>query len=278
MDANRIGQTFSDLKARGQVGLIPFLPAGYPDLATTAALIPTLESAGANVIEIGLPFSDPVADGPTIQQAFTAALKKKVKVAEIFAAIRGVRPSVKLPLIAMMSYSIVFRHGVERFIADARESGFDGLIIPDLPPPEAQKVCSLIRAGELDTILLVAPTTAPERQIEIAGLSSGFVYYLSVSGITGERDRLPPDLIDNLKKLRKMTQRPLCVGFGISRAEHLAKLSAVADGVIVGSAYVKRIQTCIDQGLGVISRNLREYTQELLSQVRLTDFSLPAPP
>src|SRR5437773_1890796 len=146
MDSKSIGQTFTDLHARGQIGLIPFLPAGYPDLATTAALIPGLEAAGANVIEVGFPFSDPVADGPTIP---------------------------------------------------------------------------------------------PERRVEIAELSSGFVYYLSVSGITGERDRLPPDLIDNLRKLRKVTSRPLCVGFGISRAEHVAKLSAVADGVIVGSAYVK---------------------------------------
>src|SRR6185437_15771739 len=162
-----IAQTFEDLRARGQIALVPFLPAGFPDLQTTVACLPALESGGANVIEIGFPFSDPIADGPVIQEAFTAALTKKLKVSDVFAAVAQVRPTLSVPLVAMVSYSIVFRYGVEKFSTDARAAGFDGMIVPDLPPPEAQNVCGKVRDAGLDTVLLVAPTTAPERRSEI---------------------------------------------------------------------------------------------------------------
>src|SRR5437588_2358886 len=177
-----IGQTFDELRARGRIGLAPFLAAGFPDLETTAACLVSLQSAGASVIELGFPFSDPIADGPVIQEAFTEALKHKIKVADIFATVRGVRPDLTVPLVAMVSYSIVFHYGVERFAGEAKAAGFDGLITPDLPPPEAQRASALVRASGLDTILLVSPTTSPARREEIARLSSGFVYYLSVSG------------------------------------------------------------------------------------------------
>ena len=137
----------------------------------------------------GIPFSDPIADGPIIQEAFVAALAKKLTVSDIFAAIRETRLKVNIPLVAMVSYSIVFRYGLDRFVADAKAAGFDGLILPDLPPPEAQAVCGRVQAGGLDTILLVSPTTAPERRSEIARLCSGFIYYLSVSGITRSEER-----------------------------------------------------------------------------------------
>src|SRR6185503_15462962 len=154
-----IADTFAQLRAKKQLAFMPFIPAGYPDLATTEKLLPALEQAGASIVEIGIPFSDPIADGPVIQEAFTAALAKKLKLAEVFATVKKARASVSIPLVAMVSYSIGYRYGIERFAATMKESGFDGLILPDLPPPEAKAICEKVLAAGLDTILLVAPTT-----------------------------------------------------------------------------------------------------------------------
>src|SRR3954468_5977070 len=153
-------QTFEELRAKKQIAMMPFIAAGYPDLETTVATIPALEKAGANLLEIGFPFSDPVADGPVIQEAFVRALAKKIRVADIFHAIGETRSKVSIPLGAMLSFSVVFRYGLERFVKDAKAAGFDGMIIPDLPPPEAEKICDTIQAGGLDTVLLVAPTSS----------------------------------------------------------------------------------------------------------------------
>ena len=252
----------------GRLGLMPFIPVGYPDLQTTAAILPALESAGATAIEIGFPFSDPIADGPTIQEAYTSALAHKIRVADVFSLIKGLRAKLAIPLVGMLSYSIIFRYGLERFVREAHDAGFDGLIIPDLPPPEAQKVCQILRGGKIDTILLIAPTTSPERRREIAGLCSGFVYYLSVAGITGERDQLPGDLLSNVNELKKLTDCPICVGFGISKPEHLVQLAGHADGAIVGSAFVKQIQSHRDAGPAVIAEQCGVYARRLLSKVR----------
>lgn len=262
-----IRQKFDELRSRGTLGLAPFLPAGFPDLQTTVTCIAELEEAGASVIEIGIPFSDPIADGPIVQEAFTAALAKKIRVADVFGAVVSVRSRVSVPLAAMVSYSIVFRYGVERFSRDARAAGFDALILPDLPPPEAQRVCQTVRSADLDTILLVAPTTSRERRHEIAQLSSGFVYYLSISGITGERDQLPPDLSKSVRELRDLTDRPICVGFGIHKRQHLVQLKGIADGAIVGSAFVRRIQQQMDAGPEAIGQAVARYARELLGKV-----------
>jgi tryptophan synthase alpha chain len=260
--------TFAQLRSRKQIALMPFIPAGYPDLETTAACLPALEQAGANIIEIGIPFSDPIADGPVIQEAFAKALAKKLKLADIFATIRRARSNVSIPLVAMVSYSIVFRHGLERFIAEAKESGFDGLILPDLPPPEAQSVATKVRSGGLDTILLVAPTTSQQRRQEIAKLCSGFVYYLSVTGITGERDQLPPDLEQNVRNLKSLSPCPVCVGFGIAKPSHVAQLAGIADGAIVGSAVVRRMAQLEKDGPAKIASGVGDYCRELLTEVR----------
>lgn len=262
-----IRKTFDGLRARGRIGLVPFIPAGYPDVQTTIACLPALQAGGASVIEVGIPFSDPIADGPVIQEAFTEALARKLKVSDVFRAVASVRERVTIPVAAMVSYSVVFRYGIEKFTADARAAGFSGLILPDLPPPEAQQVCGKVRAGGLDTILLVAPTTAPERRQQIADLSSGFVYYLSVSGITGERDQLPPELAAKVTELRGLTGRPVCVGFGIHKPRHLAQLAGIADGAIVGTAYVRRMKQHLDEGPAGISRAVEAYTRELLSEL-----------
>ncbi len=258
-----IQQTFQSLRAANRIALMPFVPAGYPDLETTSACVLALQDASASLIEIGFPFSDPIADGPTIQEAFTYSLARGVRIAQIIETIKSIRSRVTIPLAAMLSYSIVYRYGLERFVHDLRGAGFAGVILPDLPPPEAQKVCDTIRAGGLDTILLIAPTTAPERRIEIAKLCSGFIYYLSVSGITGERNQLPPDLAANVRDLKSNTDVPVCIGFGIHRAEQIEQLHGISDGAIVGTAFVRRMKAKLDQGSERIAEAVALYCREL---------------
>ncbi len=253
------------------MGLVPFVAGGFPELL---ALGPVLEAMGSEenarigvaAIEVGFPFSDPIADGPTIQAAFTEALAAGVTVADIFTNVASVRDRVHVPLVAMVSYSIVYRWGVERFCWEARAAGFGGLIVPDLPPPEAEAVCDRVRSEGLDTVLLVAPTTRPERRREIAKLCSGFVYYLSVSGITGQRDGLPADLDANVAGLREMTDKPICVGFGIHQSRQVSDLSRVADGAIVGSAIVKRMGENRAAGPAAVAGAVGEYCRQLLGQ------------
>jgi tryptophan synthase alpha chain len=263
-----IAQIFERLGAKKQFAFMPFIPAGYPDLATTGALLPALENAGASIIEIGLPFSDPIADGPVIQEAFTAALKNNLKMADVLATVAKVRASVSIPLVAMGSYSIVYRYGLDRFIADAKQAGIDALILPDLPPPEAESICKKVQAAGLDTILLVAPTTSPQRRKQIAALSSGFIYYLSVTGITGERKDLPANIVGNLKQLREVSKVPVCVGFGIATAEHMKQLAPHADGGIVGSAVVRVMQKHASEGAEAIARHVGDYCRDVLRLVR----------
>ena len=229
------------------LALLPFIPAGYPDLETTALTLRAVAAAGADVIEVGFPFSDPVADGPTIQAAFHEALQKGLKIRQVLDAVKDCRDMIvtpagrRVPLVSMVSYSLMYRYGADRFVRDLKAAGFDGLILPDLPPPEAQRVVGTVRDGGLDTVLLVSPTTPPARRETVVALCSGFVYYLAVSGITGARDSLPDDLARNVADLKNRTDVPVCVGFGVSRAEHLRQLTGVADGAIVGSALVKRM-------------------------------------
>jgi tryptophan synthase alpha chain len=262
-----LANIFQDLRGRRGIGLLPFIPAGFPDLETTTATLPALEAAGASAIEVGFPFSDPIADGPTIQEAFTAALAKGVKVAHVFECVAAARPKVTIPLLAMVSYSIIYRYRLDRFLSAAKSAGFDALIVPDLPPPEAQRVCDVIRSTGLDTVLLVAPTTTPQRRREIARLSSGFIYYLSLSGVTGEREHLPADLADGVRRLRDLTDRPICVGFGISKPSHLAQLQGLADGAIVGSAFVKIMRSHAGKGAQFLADRCGEYARELLREV-----------
>src|SRR5437870_8419667 len=171
-------EVFAALRSKKRVGVLPFIPAGYPDLNATRELLPALERAGASAIEVGIPFSDPIADGPVVQEAFTAALSRGLKLRDVLKTMREARSSVSIPLMSMVSYSIVFRYGPEKYFADAKAAGFDGLILPDLPPPEAEVICEKVRKAGLDTILLVAPTTSRERRKEIGRLCSGVIYSL----------------------------------------------------------------------------------------------------
>ncbi len=267
MNRQTIHSTFASARETKRIALMPFIAAGFPDLASTAAVLPALEQGGASLIEIGFPFSDPIADGPTIQAAFTDALAKGIRIADIFRTVEAVRSKVSIPLIGMLSYSIVYRYGVERFVKDARSAGFDGLILPDLPPPEAQSICKIVQAGGLDTVLLIAPTTTAARRKEILSLCSGFAYYLSVSGITGERDRLPEDVTTNVRALRELSDTPVCVGFGIHRAEQVAQLAGISDGAIVGSAFVKRMREAAPDGPKAVAAIAESYCRELLRLV-----------
>lgn len=223
-------------------GLWPFLPAGYPDISFTGALLRGLAKLPIRGVELGFPFSDPIADGPVIQAAFTAALEKGLRVNQVFDAVRSARgDGVAYPIVAMVSASIVYRLGAETFVASAEEAGFDGLIIPDLSLEEAPKLATACGKADLRLCMLTAPTTPADRLRRIAEISSGFLYYVSVQGVTGQRDTLPVDLEAHVRQIKAESGLPTLVGFGISQPEHVKTVCGFADGAIVGSAIVRRM-------------------------------------
>jgi tryptophan synthase alpha chain len=246
LSESRIQKTFAALK---HAAFIPFFTAGDPDLGTTAALVREATARGADLIEIGVPFSDPIADGPVIQASYYRALDKGFKVEQAFELARALRKDgLKVPLICMVSDSLVFSRGLDAFFGAAKESGFDGMIVPDLPAGYEGDAASVAAAKGLDLIFLCAPTTTPERRALIAQRSTGFIYYISVAGITGTRLALPPDLESNVKDLKSRTKTPVCVGFGISSPEQAAAVGKIANGVIVGSALVKQTAELVKAG------------------------------
>ena len=236
---NPIDALFHKLRAEGRKAFIPFVTAGDPDLRTTVRLLDELSRRGAALIEIGFPYSDPIADGSVIQASYTRALERGIRVDDILAAVRSFRG---VPLVAMVSYSLVHHRGPARFVAEAQAAGFSGAIVPDLPVDEAVELAKIAAGADFKLVLLVTPTTPRERARRIAQLSTGFLYCVSVIGITGERRALPPELTEQLRWLRTQTELPLCVGFGISQPEHVRALRDLADGVIVGSALVRRLE------------------------------------
>jgi tryptophan synthase alpha chain len=266
--ANPIDDLFRRLRLSREKAFIPFLSAGDPDIATTAIVIRELDSLGSHLIEIGFPFSDPIADGPVIQASYTRALDRGLKLADVFRCVEGVKQKanpVSAPIIGMASYSLIFRKGVEAFLDRAIQAGFSGAIVPDLPLEEAEPLAKLAAAKDFRLVLLVTPTTLPKRAERIAKLSTGFVYCVSVAGITGERDRLPDELQEQLRRLRTMTDLPLCVGFGISKPAHVQMLRDIADGIIVGSAIVRRLQGAKPDGLDAAIGQIRELVGALLT-------------
>jgi tryptophan synthase alpha chain len=227
------------------MAFMPFIAAGDPDLSTTSRLIHSLAAAGADLIEVGFPYSDPIADGPVIQASYSRALAKHVKLKEIFATMTGVSREIQTPLVGMVSYAIIFRHGVEAFVKEARLAGFAGLIVPDLPGDDAAGFAALMAESQLDLIQLIAPTTPRERAAKILKHASGFVYCIAVAGTTGVRKELAPHLSEMLTSLRSQTTLPLAVGFGISAPDQIDQLRGKADGVIVGSAVVKYLDALV---------------------------------
>ncbi|MCL4106821.1 UNVERIFIED_CONTAM: hypothetical protein GTU68_046215 [Idotea baltica] len=239
---------------------MPFITAGDPDVATTAKLLKTLKAANVDLIELGFPYSDPIADGPVIQASYTRALDHGITVDSIFKMMADLKDQELPPVVAMVSFAIVFRFGVRQFVQKAAESGFSGFIIPDLPADEAAEMSEVAKAAELDLVQLIAPTTAPGRTQEILDASSGFVYCVSVAGTTGVRQELPPVLVEQLKGFRQSTKLPLAVGFGISSPEQVAGLEGVADGIIVGSAIVKRAAAATDEAMAEVLQFAEQMT------------------
>lgn len=252
MKMNRIDEFFTSLKAEKRRALIPFFTAGDPDLETTALLVRAAFERGAGLVEIGVPYSDPIADGPVIAESYTRALRQGVRVDSVFDMIKRFRQDaskVAGPIVTMVSYSIVLKRGIDRYLGEAKVAGVDGLIVPDLPVEEAGGLARSVRDQDLRLIQLVTPTTPSERAVKIAETTSGFLYYVSVAGITGERKALPADLEANVGRLRERTSLPICVGFGIADPEQVRALAPVADGLIVGSALVRRIADARARGL-----------------------------
>jgi tryptophan synthase alpha chain len=250
-DPSPIAARFAELRSKGQMAFMPFVTAGDPDLATTVAAIRELDARGVDLIEVGFPYSDPIADGPVIQASYTRALQRHVHVDQIFSAMKSAATgpdAVNCPLLAMVAFSIVFRVGIERFLKQAADAGFAGLIVPDLPGDEAAEFFTATRAAGLDLIQLIAPTTPADRVERILSHCSGFMYCVSVAGVTGVRDQLPEALLGQLAELRSRTDLPLAVGFGISRPEQVAPLRGKADGVIVGSAIVRQLAAIEGEG------------------------------
>lgn len=236
-----IDDVFARLKAEKKKAFIPFVTAGDPDLATTSEALKVLAREGASLCEVGIPYTDPIADGPVVQASYTRALSRGIKLADTFKMLKETTADLPIPVVTMVSYSIVYRHGLKEYVADAQAAGVAGAIVPDLLVEESDELDAICRERDFSLIRLVTPTTPRERALKIAQASTGFLYYVSVTGITGERTQLPPDLIDNVSWLRENSSVPVCIGFGISQPEHVKMLAPVADGLIVGSAIVRRM-------------------------------------
>ena len=238
---SRIGQRFAKLRATSGKALICFLTAGDPDIETTKALALELEQAGADILELGAPFSDPLADGPSIQASSQRALKNGTTMSAVLGLVADIRKSSELPLVVMTYTNPVQRYGLARFAKDAESAGVDGVIMTDMPPEEADEWKPLADASGLDTIFLLAPTSPPARIESVARAASGFVYCVSRTGVTGAQTDLPEELQSMLTAIRAATDKPIVVGFGVSCSEHVRQVCQWADGAVVGSALVNLV-------------------------------------
>jgi len=259
---SRIQSTFQRLAARGEKALIAYIMAGDPTLEDTETYVQQLAGAGADVVELGVPFSDPIADGPIIQQAAERALRSGTTLKKILATVRSLRTKTKIPLVLMAYYNSIFRYGEAAFCRDAAAAGVDGLIVPDMPPEEAGTIHPVAEAAGLDVIFLLAPTSAAKRETAVARLSRGFIYYVSLTGITGAKLTDKADVEKKVREIRGYTKTPVAVGFGIATPEDAREVARIADGVIVGSALVKLIA---EGGHAVLTDRLSSFTRSLKS-------------
>ncbi len=243
---SRISDKFAQLKSQGQRALMPFISAGDPNMETSYRLLFELERQGADIVELGIPFSDPIADGPTIQRASQRSLQNGTTVDDVLALVRRVRQTSQLPLVLMTYYNLVYHYGEEQFVKAALSAGADGLIVPDLPPEEAGNLLKASDSQGLDIIFLLAPTSTPDRIELVSKSSRGFIYYVSLTGITGARGELAQGIKQQVQAIRAQTDKPIAVGFGIANAEQAAQVAAWADGVIVGSALINIIENYLD--------------------------------
>jgi tryptophan synthase alpha chain len=264
---SRIQKRFDWLKSKSEKALVAFITAGDPDLATTQELFSVIEEGGADIIELGVPFSDPLADGPVIQSASQRSLKSGTTLKKIIQLVRDIRKSSQLPIVLMTSFNPVFVYGQEAFVKDAVDAGVDGVIIPDLPPEEAGEFDALAKPKNLDMIHLLAPTSTPDRVEMVGAQSRGFVYYVSLTGVTGARDSIAAGVEDKVTQIKQATSLPVLIGFGISGPEQAKAASGFSDGVIVGSAIVRMIEETPDpaerkEKLKVFVRRMKQSLQD----------------
>jgi tryptophan synthase alpha chain len=262
-----ITQIFKKAQRQRRRVLIPFITAGDPDLETTKRLIFTIAQNGGDILELGVPFSDPLADGPTIQAASQRALKNGLTLRDILDMVKEVRAEIDMPIILMGYYNPFYQYGLAQLVKEAKDAGVNGFIIPDLPVEEADEWLKHSRQHKLDTIFLVAPTTPLSRAKKITQKSTGFIYYVSVTGVTGARKELPKDLIGNLKQLKQITRKPIGVGFGISSPAHVQRLVPYADGIVVGSAIVRIIEK--GQNPDEICAEVGKFIQDLAQATKI---------
>ncbi len=237
----RIGKRFEALRKARKTGFVAYITAGDPDLATTRKLVPELERRGVDILELGVPFSDPLADGPEIQRASQRALRHRVSISDVLDLVADLRQETEIPIVLFTYFNPMHRYGLKRLVDRAAEAGVDGILALDLPPEEAADYKDLMSERGMDTIFLIAPTSGEERIRRIASHTSGFVYYVSRTGVTGERDSLEETLGDRVAAIRRHTSQPVAVGFGISTPEQSREVAGYADAVVVGSAIVRRI-------------------------------------
>jgi len=243
----RIEKLFERLKSEGRKAFIPYITSGDPSLEITLELVLALDKAGADLIELGVPFSDPIADGPVIQRATDRALRNGVTLHKVLQLGENIRKKSEIPLVLFSYFNPLLNHGLEKLAKDAVAAGFDGILASDLTIEESEPFVRTMRGAGLNTIFLVAPTSSPERMKKIAETSNGFLYAVSRTGVTGERQELAGDLKEFLRTLRSYTKSPIAVGFGISRPEHVEAVWEEADGAIVGSSIVRKVEEHIGQ-------------------------------
>jgi tryptophan synthase alpha chain len=244
--ARRIEEKFRELKTRGEKAFIPFIMAGDPDLEATIRLVPEMERAGSHVVELGIPFSDPVADGPTIQRAGARALCHHYTMADYLQAVAAIRQKTGVPLLLFSYFNPIFQYGLESLARDARAAGIDGILVTDITPEEGEEYCACLQRHDLDSVFLVAPTSSTERVATIASCSHGFVYVVSRTGVTGAQQQLSAAVLPTVERVRAHTRLPIAVGFGISTPEQVRAVWEIADGAVVGSAIVAAMERVKD--------------------------------
>jgi tryptophan synthase alpha chain len=262
----RIETRFSELRERGECALIPFLTAGDPNLPTTEALVLAMAEAGADLIEIGVPFSDPTAEGPTIQRSSERALSSGTTLRGVLKLIKNLRPKIEQPLVLMGYANVFLAMGERNFAAAAKEVGVDGVITVDLPPEEGELFLDSLIECEIDPILLASPTTSESRMAMLVEKTRGFLYYVSLTGVTGARKEIAAGLEEAVSKIRKISEIPVSVGFGISTPEQVAEIGRFADGAVVGSALIDLIEAAETPGLAVAS--VSEFVAKLKRALR----------
>ena len=264
---NRIDAKFLNLKRERKKAFMPFVTAGDPTLEMTVSIISKLESVGADLIELGIPFSDPVADGSSIQKSSLRSLSNGTTLNGIFRTMEKIRSRAEIPIAFMTYYNIIFKHGLRQFVQDAVGAGVDGVIVPDLPPEEAAELISIAREHELATIFLLTPTSTAARIEMVSSVCTGFIYCVSLTGVTGARERVSDMLAPTLERIRMGTDKPIAVGFGVSTPDQAKEVAKMADGVIVGSAIVNVMEAHLDDDNKMLDA-VGEFAADLVTAVK----------